>query len=189
MSRSWHNPGPTPVTSEPSPGCAAANDRVGLRLDRELRAVDRRAAGIFAGLLVLVSIGWFVWLRSLVRRHRALQRTLTERAVLDAGERRLLALVQNSADLVAVLEPDSTASFVSPSAGAVLGLSPDVVVGRRFVDLLLPGDVPLFIGMLAGSREGEQPVLLRMRHAEGRDLVLEGTLNNLMAQTSVGGWC
>ena len=41
---------------------------------------------------------------------------MTEQQELDAGERRLLALVQNSADLVLVLEPDATASFVSPAS-------------------------------------------------------------------------
>ena len=70
-------------------------------------------------MLVLVSVGWFLWFRKLVRRHRELQAVLTKKQAVDAGERRLLALVQNSADLVAVLEPDSTASFVSPSATAV----------------------------------------------------------------------
>ena len=143
---------------------------------------------ILASLLVVVSIGWFVWFRQLVRRHRELQRALTERQVLDAGERRLLALVQNSADLVVVLEPDATTSFVSPSRQSVLGLSPEALIGRRFVDLLLPADVPLFIRLLAGSREGEQNVMLRTRHADGRDLVLEGTLNNLLADAAISGW-
>ena len=143
---------------------------------------------ILGTLLVAVSIGWFVWFRQLVRRHRELQRAVTERQVLDSGERRLLALVQNSADLVAVLEPDSTASFVSPSSQSVLGLSPETLTGRRFVDLLLPADVPLFIRMLTGSWEGEQTVMLRTKHADGHDLVLEGTLNNLLADPAINGW-
>ena len=119
-----------------------ADVRVGEAIGQDQHSADLRAALIFATLLVLVSIGWFAWFRKLVRRHRALQRGVTEQQVLDAGERRLLALVQNSVDLVAVLEPDSTASFVSPSARSVLGLSPEELIGRRFVDLLVPGDVP-----------------------------------------------
>ena len=137
---------------------------------------------------MLVSIGWFVWFRKLVRRHRSLQQRVTERQVLDAGERRLLALVQNSADLVVVLEPDSTASFVSPRPGPCWASAPEDLTGRRFVDLLVPGDVPLFIRMFAGQGETDGPVMLRVRHADGRDLVLEGTLINLMAEPSVGGW-
>ncbi len=165
-----------------------ANTAIGQAVAREQSAVDRLAGIILATLLVLVSFGWFVWFRTLVRRHRTMQRELTERQVLDAGERRLLALVQNSADVVAVLEPDSTAMFVSPAARSVLGLEPEELVGARFVDILLPRDVPMFIRMLAASREGDQPVILRTRHADGRELVLEGTLTNLMAEAAVRGW-
>ena len=165
-----------------------ANTAIGQAVAREQSAVDRLAGIILATLLVLVSFGWFVWFRTLVRRHRAMQREVTERQVLDAGERRLLALVQNSADVVAVLEPDSTAMFVSPAARSVLGLAPEELVGARFVDILLPRDVPMFIRMLAASREGDQPVILRTRHADGRELVLEGTLTNLMAEAAVRGW-
>ena len=165
-----------------------ANSSLGRAVSAEQDAVDRRAAITLASLLVLVSAGWAIWFRKLVRRHRELQRTVTEKQVVDAGERRLLALVQNSADLVAVLEADSTASFVSPAASSVLGLAPEELIGKRFVDQLLPRDVPMFIRMLAAPREGDQPVILRTRHADGRDLVLEGTLTNLMADAAVQGW-
>jgi diguanylate cyclase (GGDEF)-like protein/PAS domain S-box-containing protein len=166
----------------------AAGDRVATALAGERSAVDRRTAVLLAVLLVGVSLGWFAWFRALIRRHGELQRAVTEQQALDAGERRLLALVQNSVDLVMVLEPDSTASFVSPSAGNVLGLPPEELTGRRFVDLLLPRDVPMFIRLLVGSREGEQGVVVRMRHADGRELVLEGTLSNLLADPSISGW-
>ena len=166
----------------------AVNASIGRSIGTEQKSVDRRVGLVLGGLLVLVSFGWFVWFRKLVRRHREVQRQLTERQVLDSGERRLLALVQNSADLVVVLEPDSTASFVSPAAGSVLGRTPESLVGRRFVDLLLPREVPVFIRMLAACREGDQPVILRTMHADGRELVLEGTLTNLMSDAAVDGW-
>ena len=161
---------------------------IGEQLDARKARTDREAALILAGLLVGVSLGWFVWFRRLVARHRELQRSVTERQAVDSGERRLLALVQNSADVVAVLEADSTTSFVSPAAFRVLGLPAEELVGRRFVDLLLPRDVPMFIRVLAGSRDGDQPVVLRAQHADGRELVLEGTLTNLLADPSVHGW-
>jgi len=152
------------------------------------RTADLRAAALHATLLVLVSVGWFGWFRRLIRRHRALQRELTEQQLLDAGERRLLALVQNSADLVVVLEPDSTASFVSPAAQSVLGHRPADLTGRRFVDQLVPRDVPMFVRLLAGSREGDHEITIRAQHADGRELVLEGTLTNLLADSIVHGW-
>lgn len=118
---------------------------------------DLTAALIHAALLVTVSIGWFVWFRTLVRRHRDLQRRLTEREVIDTGERRLMALVQNSTDLVAVLEPDATTSFVSPSALAVLGYDAAELTGRDVTTLVHEDDVPTFVRALA-SGDGRHPL-------------------------------
>ncbi|MGA8995199.1 MAG: EAL domain-containing protein, partial [Nocardioidaceae bacterium] len=157
-------------------------------LAADAHRVDVRTAGILTSVLLAVSTGWFVWFRKLVRRHRAETRALTEKLVLDVGERRLLALVQNSADVVAVLDPDSTASFVSPSSTAVLGMAPDRLQGRRLLDLVAPSDVPVLVSLLASAKDGAQPVTLRTSHADGRELVLEGAVNNLMADPAVAGW-
>jgi diguanylate cyclase (GGDEF)-like protein/PAS domain S-box-containing protein len=184
LTRSWS----ADPTSVPVPRLEAANTGVGTALAEQRRMADQHVEELLALGLLLVSLAWCVWFRRLVRRHRHLERAVTEKQVLDAGERRLLALVQNSADLVVVLDPDSTASFVSPSARSVLGAGPDTITGKPFVDLLAPTDVPGFVRMLAGSREGEQRVLVRMQHAAGRELMLEGTIHNLMADAAVNGW-
>ena len=60
--------------------------------------------------------------------------------------------------------------------------------GQAFVDLLCQEHRGLFVEMLAGSRDGEQAVLFGVRHADGRDLQLEGTLTNLLSEPAVGGW-
>ena len=86
----------TPVTPPTSSGD---------RLDSGQRWADIRAALVHVALLVLASAGWFLWFRRVVRRHRELERSVTEAQLVMAGERRLMALVQNSADMVAVLSP------------------------------------------------------------------------------------
>ena len=150
--------------------------------------VDRSAALISAALLVLVSVGWFAWFRRMLRRHRGLQRELTEKQALDAGERRLLALVQNSADLVAVCEPDTTITFVTPASLAVLGKAPEQIVGLRLIDLASAGDAPVLTQVVAAARDGDHDVEFKTTHADGRTLVLEGTLTNLLDDVAVGGW-
>ena len=162
--------------------------RVQADVDQAVASKDDEAAVIHLGLLVIVSIGWFFWFRRLVRRHRDLERTIAEREALDAGERRILALVQNSSDLVAVLEADSTISFVSPSSLSILGIRPEYVLGSRFLDMLRPADVPTFVPMLKASREGHQPVRLQMEHGDGRALVLEGALANQLNDPAINGW-
>ena len=178
--------------ADPDPASlAAARDAsaaLGDRLDSGQRWADLRAALVHVALLVLASAGWFLWFRRVVRRHRELERTVTEAQLVMAGERRLMALVQNSADMVAVLEPDSTMTFVSPASVSVLGRTPEELTGHKLAHQLNMADMPVFIGQLAASREGDQRVMLRVAHADRRELVLEGTLTNLMSEPAVNGW-
>lgn len=146
-----------------------------------------QAAAAHGTLLVVASVGWFVWFRRLVDRHRTVERALTQRTVVDQRERRLLALVQNSADLIVVIEPDGSLSFVSPSCHAVLGHDADGLVGHPLADLV--GEESVVVGaMLAAAVPGDQPVLVRPVHADGRTVVLEGTLTNLLDDPTVAGW-
>ncbi|WP_404352526.1 EAL domain-containing protein [Phycicoccus jejuensis] len=145
------------------------------------------AFAIHAGLLVGVSVGWFAWFRRIVDRHRRLERELTAQRVVDQRERRLLALVQNSADLIVVIEADATISFVSPSAPAVIGRTPDELVGQHVKDLV--GDeAPTLLALLTDGRQGDQAVRLRLTRADGRTIVGEGTLTNLLGESTVEAW-
>ena len=60
---------------------------------------------------------------------------------LRAGEARFRSLVQHATDVIAILEPDSTISFVSPSASACSAAAPASWPARRFLDLVHPDDV------------------------------------------------
>jgi diguanylate cyclase (GGDEF)-like protein/PAS domain S-box-containing protein len=159
------------------------------RLAAQQHRLDLQASLIYAGLLITVSVGWFIWFRRLVQRHRALQQRVTEQQALASSEQRLLALVQNGADVVNVLDADSTASFVSPSSQNVLGIAADDLIGRRLIDVLDTEDSDRLVQLLAGQRPGdEDAVTLRVRHADGRPLVVEGVLTNLLADPVVGGF-
>ena len=139
-------------------------------------------------LFLVICVGWFSWFAKLVKRHRELEHQLTEQQAVDAGERRLLALVHNSADLVAVLDADSFATFVSPAARAVLGYDAAELSGRRLVDVVVEEDRATFAQLLAGERSGEQRLSLRMQHHDGRPRTVEGTLNDLHDDPVVAGW-
>lgn len=166
----------------------AAVNQLGATLSARQHQVDQQAELSYVALLVAASLGWFVWFRRLVQRHRTLQRAVTEQQSLARSEQRLSALVQNGADLVAILDMDSTISFVTPSAARVLGLTPDHLLGRRVVDLLPTDDATLFISLLASLRPGvDQQLTLRMRHANGRELVMEGVITDLLGDPAVGG--
>ena len=108
-------PGPPSLDADRPPE-PAHRQRRPRPLDRRRAATPSTVASacILGSLLVLVSIGWFVWFRRLVRRHR-------ERAApahREAGPRlRRAPAARPRAEQRRprrVLEPDSTATFVSP---------------------------------------------------------------------------
>lgn len=180
------------LLAEPTdPASLAALRRADAALRAELaRATSQRswaAFGVHAALLAIVSIGWFAWFRRLVDRHRSVERELTSQRVVDLRERRLLALVQNSVDLIVVIEADGTASFVSPSCYAVVGRLPSELVGRHVV-ALLGDEAPTLVAMLEAGRGGEHAVRFRLEHSDGRTVVADGTLSNLLDEPVVTGW-
>jgi diguanylate cyclase (GGDEF)-like protein/PAS domain S-box-containing protein len=178
-----------------APGDATQLRRVrhaSIRLDRQLAdeqaSLDREVEWIYAGLLLFVSLGWMVWFRKLVARHRALQRSVTQQQADAVGERRLAALVRNAVDAVAVLDADSTVTFATPSTLGVLGRDSGELVGQRLLELVLAEDRDLLVRVLAASQPGEDlPVRLRMAHADGRTMHVEGTLTNLLTDPAVNG--
>ena len=65
---------------------------------------------------------------------------LTEDLLERESERRFRRLVQNSTDLIVVLEPDLTIRFATPSARSVLGFQSEELVGTSLVALLRPDE-------------------------------------------------
>ena len=151
-------------------------------------ARDRLVVELLLAMFVLVCSGWFSWFARLARRHRAAERSLTAREVGEVGRRRLEAMVHHGEDLVAVLDADSTATYVSPAAARMLGRPEGALLGERFVEQVEPDDQPLLAQLLGRVEGGLEPLTLGLRHHDGRVLSLEGTLNDLRADVAVGGW-
>ena len=163
-------------------------DALAASLAARHRRLDDEARASYAVLLVLASVGWFIWFRRLVRRHRALQREFTEAQSRAVNERRLAALVSNAADVVAVCDADATVSYVTSSCRSVLGLAAEELVGTKLTRLVHPFDLDRCLQQLVSLRpEAEEQLDWRMRHADGRLMYVEGTLTNLLADTSVAG--
>ena len=159
------------------------------------RALSDQAAGLdlqaelsYVVLLAIASVGWMVWFRRLVARHRQLQRLVTEQQARSEGEKRLAALIHNSTDAIAVLEADSSVSFATPSSLELLGTADSDLIGTTLSDRVHPDDLGLFAHALSTTCPGEDQALsLRMLHADGRTLHMEGSLRNLLGEPSVTG--
>ncbi|HWI66536.1 MAG TPA: diguanylate cyclase, partial [Symbiobacteriaceae bacterium] len=101
------------------------------------------------------------------------------------SEVRFRSLVQNSSDVIAVVEAGALIRYMSPSLRGVLGHSPEHMVGLPLTGLLHPADVP---GTLAALGEpGSGTIQCRLRHADGRWLHAEATVNNLLHDPDVCG--
>jgi diguanylate cyclase (GGDEF)-like protein/PAS domain S-box-containing protein len=92
----------------------------------------------------------------------------TELAVRLRAEERFAALVDNSSDIVVIVDHDGRLSYVSPVADRLLGYQGDPVSLSDALDLVHPDDRDRAAGLLRDIRFGnEEPRELRLRHASG----------------------
>jgi two-component system cell cycle sensor histidine kinase/response regulator CckA len=106
------------------------------------------------------------------------------------AEARLDALVKKSSDIIAVVGPDATVRYVSPSVVQIMGYREDEVLGRTAFDFVHPDDAgKAFKGMSAVLAESEasSSLELRARHKDGSWRRLEIVLTNLLHDPDVEG--
>jgi diguanylate cyclase (GGDEF)-like protein/PAS domain S-box-containing protein len=114
-----------------------------------------------------------------------------QREALRQSEERFRSLVQNSSDVITVIDPDTTIRYQTPSVERVLGYAPTELVGTRLVDLLHPDDRPLalaFISRTVNQPGASSPVGWRVRHRDGSWLHVETIGNNLLQDPNVGAF-
>jgi diguanylate cyclase (GGDEF)-like protein/PAS domain S-box-containing protein len=158
-----------------------------------LKAASESGVQPLAGLVVGAVLVTAITFARQVTSTRETVRILSEASARE-NEARFRALVQNSSDVIAILEPDSTIRFLSPSARTVLGHDPKRLVGTRILDLLHPDDEPgarQFLAELAsGGPSGTRGSLTRewrLAHANGSWLTVDNVGTNLLDETTVQG--
>jgi diguanylate cyclase (GGDEF)-like protein/PAS domain S-box-containing protein len=116
---------------------------------------------------------------------------LTEDLLRRQSEARFSSLVQNSSDVVMVVDADSTMRYVSPSIERVLGYDPGELEGTRLTLLIHPEEKASVLQFLmSGGREGDtHPALteFRMRHQESFWVHVETLRTNLLHDERVKG--
>jgi len=103
---------------------------------------------------------------------------------------RFRSLVQNSSDVIALLSPDLTIRYHTPSVERVLGYGEDELIGSRLTELLEPGAAERFRGFFAdvcGLPGTPVPRDLPLRRKDGTICQLESVFNNLLEESNVGG--
>ena len=106
------------------------------------------------------------------------------------SEARFRSLVQNSSDMILILDTEGVARYVSPSYERVLGHKPEDVLGTDGSRILHPDDnerVREFIARVLEKPGLHPPMRIRVRHEDGSWRHLESTLNNLIDDPNVRG--
>jgi two-component system, cell cycle sensor histidine kinase and response regulator CckA len=117
-------------------------------------------------------------------------RYATERGrAIEALERReehYRSLIENSMDLISILNLDGTIRYVSPSHERILGYPLDELVGKNVLAFIHPHDKARIQRALQSGNNG-QPVECRVRHADGSWRVLESFSRDLSHVAGVNG--
>jgi diguanylate cyclase (GGDEF)-like protein/PAS domain S-box-containing protein len=114
----------------------------------------------------------------------------TEILLIRQSEARFSSLVQNSSDVVMVVEADSTIRYMSPSVERVLGHAPGKLEGTKLTVLIHPDDRAGVLQFLTSGGEGDaHPALteFRMKHRDDFWLHVETLRTNLMHDVNVKG--
>jgi diguanylate cyclase (GGDEF)-like protein/PAS domain S-box-containing protein len=115
---------------------------------------------------------------------------IAERRTLEASEERFRSLVQNSADLLAILAEDGHVRYISPSVQRLTGYSPQQIVGTSILALVHPADVHLVARLLADVTHGSHGSdfrAFRVRRSDGSWVHLEAICTDQRDAASVEG--
>ena len=119
-----------------------------------------------------------------------LARMEAEIKALHRSERRFRSLIQNTSDILVILDASGTICYESPAVERILGYSPGERLGRTCFELIHTEDVvPAQATFAESVRSPGRTVSLecRLQHRDGSWRYVEVAGTNLLHDTSVGG--
>ncbi len=91
---------------------------------------------------------------------------------LERREEHYRSLIENSLDLISILNPDGTMRYASPSHERVLGYPIEDLIGQNGFDFIHPDDLPPVRAAFERA-DGAAALVCRVRHKDGSWRVLE----------------
>ena len=116
---------------------------------------------------------------------------LTEELHRRSSEARFRSLVQNSHDLITVLDSNAAIIYQSPSIERALGYRVDEISGTTFDRLLLPGQNSRLLHLLVDGRASDtgngEMLECSLKHRDGSTRYFEILYTNLLDDPVIGG--
>jgi diguanylate cyclase (GGDEF)-like protein/PAS domain S-box-containing protein len=116
---------------------------------------------------------------------------LSEEVHRRASEERFSSLVQNSSDLITVLDADMRIMYQSPSVEQVLGFTAEELIGQSFERLLHPSENGRLLRRLNDgartARSRPEPIECLLAHRDGTVCHFEILFTNLLEDEAVRG--
>jgi diguanylate cyclase (GGDEF)-like protein/PAS domain S-box-containing protein len=163
-----------------------------IRMVRELRGTDQfiLTSTVVAGIVsVILMLGLWTVLRTYQRRLDAA--AVAEKAALEASEARFRSLVQNSSDMITVVDREGIIRYQSAASARVLGRPPEDAVGVPAIDFVHPEDrehVGIFFADVLNIADAPATLVSRIRHGDGSWRHMEVVASNQLADNTVGGF-
>ena len=109
---------------------------------------------------------------------------------LEESEERFRSLVQNSSDIISILEVDGIVRYESPSFYRMFGYQPEEIIGKNAFDFIHPEDIEIVLGSVSELRSSDAPpapVVFRFLQKNGKWTYLEAIGNDLSSLPVISG--
>ena len=109
---------------------------------------------------------------------------------LAESERRFRTLIENSSDIITIVDHEGRVRYQSPAVARVMGFDADQSIGKAGLDGVHPDDRPgmeWLMGDLANEPGASISTQVRCIDSAGRWRLLEATATNLFADEAIGG--
>jgi len=128
-------------------------------------------------------------LGAIAKRNAEKDRESAEQA-LRRSEDYFRTLIENSSDIITILNPKGKILFQGPSIEKALGYRAEELLDKNAFDLIHPNDVQRVLAVFSGDlmhQNFQAPIEYRFRHRDGSWKYLESIGKNLLRDPSIAG--